>query len=80
VDEQGLRQPRHADEQAVATREEGQEREVDDLLLADDELAQLGDDRITARLQSVGERNVVRGLECDGFVGGRDSHAVFPLW
>ena len=75
----GLRQPRTR-RAAVAASEEGQEGEIDHFLLADDELAQLGDDRIPARLQSVGERNVIRGLERDGVVGGRYSHAVFPLW
>ncbi len=58
-DEQRLRQAGHADDQAVAADEERQQHEIEHVLLADDLLAQLGDDLRAARLHLVGERDVV---------------------
>ena len=42
VDEQRLREAGHADEEAVAAGEERDEHLLDDVVLPDDELAQLG--------------------------------------
>ena len=41
ADQQRLGQPRHADEQAVAAAEDGHQELLDDLVLADDDLADL---------------------------------------
>ena len=63
VDEQRLRQSRHADDQTVAAGEQRQQHELDHVLLADDELVQLGDDLVVTGLESVGERDVVGGFQ-----------------
>ena len=63
VDEQRLREPRHADDQAVAAGEQRQQHLLDDVFLADDELVQLGDDLVVSGLEPVGERNVVGRVE-----------------
>ena len=47
-DEQRLGQAGHADEQAVAAGEERDQQLIDGLLLADDDLAQLGADAAAA--------------------------------
>ena len=46
VDQQRLGQPGHADDQAVAADEERQQHLPDHVVLPDDRLAQLGDDRL----------------------------------
>src|ERR671920_742958 len=46
VDEQRLRQPRHADDEAVAADEQRQEHFRDHVVLPDDQLAQLADDAV----------------------------------
>ena len=43
-DERGLGQARHADEQPVAAREQRDQQQLDDLLLADDAAPELLDD------------------------------------
>ena len=48
VDQQRLGQPGHADDQAVAADEERQQHLVDDVVLTDDQLLQLGDDLVAA--------------------------------
>jgi len=60
-DEQGLGQAGDADEQAVAAGEQRRQQEVDDLLLADDALADLGLDGVARGGQFVGGSNVVAG-------------------
>ena len=47
-DEQRLRQAGHADDQAVAADEQRQQHLIDDVVLPDDELAELGDDLLLA--------------------------------
>ena len=71
VDQQRLRQARHADDQAVAAGEQRQQHELDHVLLADDELVQLGDDLVATGFQAVGERDVVGGLPAQGAVDRR---------
>ena len=65
-DEQRLRQPGHADDQAVAADEQRQQHELDDVALADDALLQLGDDLLAADVHLVGERDVVGRFEIHG--------------
>ena len=48
LDEQRLGQPGHAGDQAVAAGEERDEHLLDDLVLADDDLAELGEDPLAA--------------------------------
>jgi hypothetical protein len=59
VDEQGLGEPRNADDQAVTADEQREQHLVDDFVLADDELLQLFDDSLTAVLHPIGQRDVV---------------------
>jgi hypothetical protein len=60
VDEQGLRQPGDADDQAVATDEQRQQHLVDRVRLPDDQFPKLGDDLISPHLHPFGERHVIR--------------------
>ena len=46
---QGLRESRHARDQAVAAGEQRDEHLVDDIVLPDDDLSQLGENAIAAR-------------------------------
>ena len=62
ADEQRLRQSRHADDQAVAAGEQRQQHELDHVLLADDQLVQLGDDLVVAALEPVGQLDVVAAI------------------
>jgi hypothetical protein len=73
VDEQRLREPRHTDDQAVTADEERQQHFVDRITLTDDDLAQLRDDALAARLHFVGQRNIVRRFEI-GHVTDRTLH------
>ena len=66
VDQQRLGEARHADDQAVAAGEQRQQHELDHVLLADDQLVQLGDDLVASGLEPVGERDVVGRFECRG--------------
>jgi hypothetical protein len=68
-DEEGLREPGHADEQAVAPGEQGDERLFDDVVVADDHLAQLGGDARAGLLEAVGELGVVETVERGKFGG-----------
>ena len=71
VNEQRLRQTRCTDDQAVATDEQRVQHLRDHLVLTDDDLFQLGDDLLTARIHAVGERDVVRRLQIDRFTHHR---------
>ena len=66
VDEQRLGQARHADDQAVAADEQRQQHLLDDVLLPDDQLAQLADDLIAADLHPVGQRDVIGRIQVAG--------------
>ena len=54
-----LARPGDADDQAVAADEQRLQHQLHDLVLADDPLVQLGDDRLAAVVHLVGERDVV---------------------
>ena len=72
ADHERLGQPRHADEQAVALGEQGDEQLLEDVLLADDDLGALGQDALGALAEPVGGPQVVRLQDCDvdGWFGG----------
>ena len=55
LDEQRLGETRHAGDQAVAAGEERHQHLVDDLVLADDDLAELGEDPAAPVLDAFGE-------------------------
>jgi hypothetical protein len=59
VNEQCLGEAWHADNQAVAADEERDEHLIDGVLLSDDDLAELGNDPITAGLHLLGQGDVV---------------------
>ena len=63
MNQERLRQPRHADDQAVAADEERQQHQVHGVGLADDQLRQLTDDLVAPLLHSIGQRDVVRRLD-----------------
>ena len=70
ADHERLGQPRHADEQAVPLGEQGDEQLLEHVLLADDDLAALGQDALGALAEPVGGRQVVRlQLDIDGWFG-----------
>src|SRR6185295_5846588 len=54
---------RHADDQAVAADEERLQHQLDDVALADDAFAELGDHLLPAVLHLVGKCDVVGGVE-----------------
>ena len=54
LDQQRLRQPGHAGDQAVAAGEQRDQHLLDDLVLADDDLAQLGENALAARRDFLG--------------------------
>jgi hypothetical protein len=58
VDEERLREPRHADDEAVPAGEKRGEHLLDHGFLPDDPLAELGDDVIAAMLQTRGKVDV----------------------
>ena len=60
ADQQGLRQPGHADEQPVAAREQAHEQEVDHALLTDDAPVQLLDEALATARQRLQRGAVVR--------------------
>ena len=60
-----LARPGRADDQAVAADEQRHQHLLDDLVLADDDLLQLGDDLLPAGVHPVGERDVVGRREID---------------
>jgi hypothetical protein len=64
--QQRLRQPGDADNQAVAADEERQQDQLDDVRLADDAFAELGDDLLSPHFHLVREADVVGGLEING--------------
>ncbi len=59
-DEQRLRETRDADDQAITAHEERQQHLVDDVVLSDDQLFQLGDNLFAPGIHLVGECDVVR--------------------
>ena len=59
VDEERLREPGDADDETVAAGEQRQQYELDRVLLANDELAQLCDDRVVPALETPREIEVV---------------------
>ena len=68
LDQLGLGEAGHADEQAVAAGEQGDQREVDDLLLAEDDLADLGARRADGAERGLGRLDDA-GIEIDRRVG-----------
>ena len=77
ADHQRLGQARHADQQAVAAGEDGDEQLLEDALLADDDLAQLGLEPGEAVVEPLdGGEVVVR----DGSGGGLSSATRDLLW
>ena len=74
-DQQRLGEAGHADDQAVAADEQRQQHQVDHVVLADDQFLQLGDDLLPAGVHLVGQRDVVRRFEFQGF----SSHSDVPL-
>jgi hypothetical protein len=71
LDQQGLRQTRHPDDETVAADKERLQHQLDDVGLADDALAELGDDLLAADLHLVGKGDVVGRLE---IYDGRFAH------
>jgi hypothetical protein len=65
VHEQRLRETWNADDQAVAAGEQRHEHLLDDIVLADDELAELADDLLVAGAKLVREGDVVRAGKRD---------------
>ena len=65
VDQQRLREARHADDEAVAADEQRQQHLLHGVGLADDQLLQLRDDLIPALLHPVGQRHIIRRLDID---------------
>jgi hypothetical protein len=59
LDEERLRQAWHAGDQAVAAREERHQHLIDDLVLPDDHLADLGHDALPATRDVLGRRGDV---------------------
>ena len=80
ADHQRLGQARHADEQAVAAGEDGDQQLFDDPLLADDRLAQFLEDAAIAVVEPFDGRQVAldaRKPSCGGAAGaGRQAAAV----
>jgi hypothetical protein len=60
---------RRADDQAVAADEQRVQHLVDDVFLADDDLAQLAENLLAARLHPVRKLDVVRRIEIDDVAG-----------
>ena len=60
MNQQRLRQAGRADDQAVAADEQRHEDLVHHLVLPDDDLLQLADDRLPARLHPIRKRDIVR--------------------
>ncbi len=69
LDEQGLGEARHPDDEAVAADEQRQQGLLDDPLLADDLLADLGENLLASGLHAVGERDVVGIFEVGRLIG-----------
>ncbi len=66
ADEQRLREAGHADDQTVAADEQREQHLVDDVLLADDELAQLVLDALAAGVHPVGQSDVLGRIHRHG--------------
>ena len=69
LDDQRLGEPGHTDDEAVAADEQRQQGLVHDLLLADDLLADLGQDLLASRLHAVGQGDVVGIFEVGRLIG-----------
>ncbi len=61
LDEQRLGESRHAGDQAVPAGEERDEDLIDDRILPDDDLADLGQDPLAAERDALGDRRNVSG-------------------
>ena len=68
--DQGLGQTGHAGDDAVAADEQREHDLVEDLVLADDPLAQLVEDGLVAVAQAIGEGDVGFALEPFAGIGG----------
>ena len=73
LDEERLGQTRDTGDEAVATGEERHQDLVDDRVLPDDDLADLGEDALTAVGNSLGDRGNIRLGVCrrsgeEGFI------------
>ena len=65
VNEERFGEPWHADDEAVAADEERQQHLGDDVLLPDDQLAQLDEDALAPPFHALGQRKVVGRFERD---------------
>ena len=74
VDQQGLGQAGDADEEAVAAGEDGDQELLDDLSLADDDLAHLGLEALEGVAEAFDGGDVVVGQVTFGSLG-RVAHA-----
>ena len=63
VDQQRLRESRHADDQTVAARQQRRQDQFDHVLLTDDQLVELGAYLVTAGFQPFGVRKIVGRVE-----------------
>ena len=73
--EERLRQPGHADDQAVAADEERQQHLMHDVALPDDELPELIDDLLLGRVHLVGQRDILRRIHPHDFLINGSVHA-----
>ena len=65
LDQQRLRQAGHAGDQAVAAGEQRDQHLLDDLVLPDDDLAELGENALAARRDSLGADGANRRVHAD---------------
>ncbi len=73
MNQEGLRESRDADDDAVSSAQDRSQNEVDHPLLSHDELVELREDLIMAHLEPVGERDVAGRIEA-GVGRGNESH------
>ena len=66
LDQQRLRQAGHAGDQAVAAGEERDQHLLDDLVLADDDLAQLGENPLAALRHALGADGSLESVDGHG--------------
>src|SRR5690606_39806420 len=79
LDQQGLRQAAHTDDQRVAADEEREQHLVDHRILTDDALAQLGTDALRAVAHPLGKLDVVASEWCLLFRYDRCHRHACPL-
>jgi hypothetical protein len=65
--QQRLGEAGHADDQAVAADEQRQQHLIDDVLLTDDQLGQLGFNLLATCIHSIRKSNVLRRIHGDDF-------------